>query len=205
MKKINVAKIIWVSCVFLSLIIILVMVVDYKVNYQYAGGKKLYFYNCKDNLCVSESKKSDNLIFSSFDCGIETCPKFNGEIGDDYVLLVYDDMSILFNYREGKIVSQGYDSYEFINNDYIIVTKSKLKGIIDLSDRVTVDIVYDDIGYKSGNYLSGFNSSYIIAKKNEKYGIVSFKDGNVIEEFKYDIDKIDELLNIIKKESDINV
>ena len=40
-KEINIARIVWVSCIFLLLITILIMVMDYKINYQYKVENKL--------------------------------------------------------------------------------------------------------------------------------------------------------------------
>ena len=34
-KKINFARVTWVVCLFLFLIIVLLMIMDYKINYQY--------------------------------------------------------------------------------------------------------------------------------------------------------------------------
>ena len=47
-KKINVYKIMWVSSIFLFLIVVLIMVMDYKINYEYLpeSNSKLYFYQC---------------------------------------------------------------------------------------------------------------------------------------------------------------
>ena len=62
MKKINIAKIIWISSIFIALIIILWMVMDYKINYEYSSpSQKLYFYECNNSLCTSEAIEKNNL------------------------------------------------------------------------------------------------------------------------------------------------
>ena len=49
---------------------------NYKINYEYLIHNHLYFYECEDNnLCVSEVKDNNKLIFSIIDCGYETCPQ----------------------------------------------------------------------------------------------------------------------------------
>ena len=61
MGRFNVPRLIWVSCLFLDLIIILAMVIDYKVNYQFLTRNSLYFYDCDNNLCVSENTDSSKI------------------------------------------------------------------------------------------------------------------------------------------------
>ncbi|MBR3161553.1 MAG: hypothetical protein IKF19_02330, partial [Bacilli bacterium] len=56
---------------------------------------------------------------------------------------------------------------------------------------------YDKIGYYENKVLVGYNASSIIAKKGDKYGIISYKDGKVVEKFSYDEDEIMKLLDII--------
>ena len=59
MKKINFAKISWVSSIFIILIIILIAVMHYKIYYQYKIKNIIYFYDCDGTLCATEVK-NDN-------------------------------------------------------------------------------------------------------------------------------------------------
>ncbi len=204
MKNLNIPRIVWVSCLFLDLIVILVMVIDYKVNYQYMVTHSLYFYDCDGNLCVSEATESDK-IYSTYLCGNEMCPVYEKTVEDDYAILNSGESAILYNYKVGKVISKGYDSYEFINSNYVIVTKNKYKGVIDLEDEVTVKVLYQDIGVRTSDYVTGYNVNNIIAKRSDKYGIISFKDGSIVEDFKYSEDKLPELLNIIKQDSEVSL
>ena len=201
MKKRNIARMVWISAIFLELIVILIMVMDYKIHYQYLTQNKLYFYDCSGTLCVTEVKDSDHLLYSYYDCGYEECPIYKKELGDSYVLLEDDSLNFLFDYRTGKMISQGYDDYQFINQDYIIVTKDNLQGIITLDNQIIVAPSYDQIGYVQGDYLAGYNFQSILAKKGEQYGIISFKSGKIIEPFQYEEEQMDELLAILKNES----
>ena len=63
MKKQKMGRILWVSSLFLLLITILFMVMDYKINYQYLEEKNLYFYECDGTLCVSNTKEEKNHHF----------------------------------------------------------------------------------------------------------------------------------------------
>lgn len=200
MKKINIPRIIWIVCLFLLLITILIMVMDYKINFQYLVSNKLYFYECSGNLCVTEVEDDNYLLYSKYECGKGQCPIYKNNINDRYALLEDGKLIILYDYREGKVISREYDSYEFINDNYIIVSNSKLKGVINKDNKVTIPITYDEIGIKKDGYLTGYNLNLILVKKNDKYGILSYKDGSVFEEVTKLEDEVTNLLEIIKNE-----
>lgn len=197
LKKINVARILWVGSIFVVLIIILYLVVTYKINYEYSNkdSEKLYFYDCDGSLCTSKTVDKSKTVYSFYDCWFSKCPEYKKTIYDDYALLQDDKNSvILFNYKTGATVSGDYEDYQFINNEYIIVKKNKKYGVIDIDDNVTVSVSYDGVGLYEKDLLKGYNTSNIIAKKNKKYGIISFKDGKIVEDFTYDEDELNVLL-----------
>lgn len=198
MKKINVARVVWIVCLFLLLIVILLMVMDYKINYQYLNHNYIYFYECSGNLCVSTIEDNQKLLFSAYDCGYDDCPSYKKDISDDYVLLEGNDGNILYQYRKNMVVSKDYDDYEFIDNHYIIVKIHGLYGVIDLDNTVVIKPVYDEIGIHSNGYLTGYNINSIIVKKNDKYGLLSYKDGKMIEEFLYTDENLEELVAFLK-------
>ncbi len=198
MKKINVARVVWIVCLFLLLIVILLMVMDYKINYQYLNHNYIYFYECSGNLCVSTIEDNQKLLFSAYDCGYDDCPSYKKDISDDYVLLEGNDGNILYQYRKNMVVSKDYDDYEFIDNHYIIVKTHGLYGVIDLDNTVVIKPVYDEIGIHSNGYLTGYNINSIIVKKNDKYGLLSYKDGKMIEEFLYTDENLEELVAFLK-------
>ena len=88
-RKINIYKIMWVSSIFLFLIVVLIMVMDYKINYEYlpVSNSKLYFYKCDNELCTTEVEDKDKEIYSAYDCWYEACPVYKSNVNDDYVLL----------------------------------------------------------------------------------------------------------------------
>ena len=169
---------------------------DYKINYEYRSDStsSLYFYDCDGNICTTEVVDDSKKLYSVYDCWYNACPVYKKKISDNYALLKDAEGYILYDYINGKTISTGYDNYEFINNDYIIVVKNSKEGVIDLEDNVTVELSYDKIGYLKNGFLSGYNTSAIIVKKANKYGIISFKNGNIIEDFVYDEKDIDSLL-----------
>lgn len=186
--KINIFKLIWVSSIFLLLIAILIMVMDYKINYQ---GIKLetdyvYFYNCDGEICTSQIKDTSKELYSTFDCENQSCPVYKGIINEDYAILEESAGQVLYNYKTGVKITAGYDSYVFITNKYIITNKGEKYGIITDEDDIIVDTIYDQIGIQEENNLIGYNTECIVAKRDNKYGLISYKDGSIKEEFKYD-------------------
>ena len=194
-KKIPIFRVIWIVCLFLLLIVILLMVMDYKINYQYSSHNMIYFYECSSNLCVTNIPDDDKILYSSYDCGYDDCPMYKKEIGDDYVLIG----DILYNYRKGIVIGKSYDDYEFIDNRYVIVKKGDLYGIIDIDGKEIVKPIYEEIGIHGNDFLSGYQVGSIIVKKNSLYGIISYKDGKLVEEFKYKDENLEELINILKR------
>lgn len=201
MKKTNIPRIIWISSIFALLITILIMVMDYKINYQYnsALGNKIYFYNCDNQVCTSESNNIKKELYSIYEC-YTICPKYKKTINNNYALLQSEEGIILYNYKEGIKIAEDYDDYQFINDNYIIVTKNNLKGIIDIDNNIILDINYTDIGYYKKQTLIGYNNSSIIVKKDKSYGIINYKTEEVVEEVKYEEKDINKLLDIIEKE-----
>lgn len=198
MKNKNIYRIIWVSALFILLIIILVCIMDYKINHEYEEEKFLYFYDCNDTVCVSSAMDNSKTIISKYECRYTECPKYERIINNDYALLKESDNSYeLYNYKSGNIISAGYNNYSFIDDEYIVVTKNNKDGIININDEIVVDTIYDKLGIIDNDNLTGYNKDYIIALKNDKYGIISIKDGKIREDFKYDKDKLDELLVLI--------
>ena len=61
---------IWITGIFIILIIILYLVVEYKVKYEdMTIDKYLYFYNCNYNLCVTNNIKEikdESSIYSKY-------------------------------------------------------------------------------------------------------------------------------------------
>ena len=186
--KINIYKVMWVSSIFILLITILIMVMDYKINYQgiQLETEYVYFYNCDGEICTSQIKDTSKELYSTFDCENQSCPVYKGIINEDYAILEEPAGQILYNYKTGVKITAGYDSYIFINNKYIITSKADKYGIITDEDDVIVDTIYNQIGIQEENNLKGYNNEMIIALKDNKYGLISYKDGSIKEDFKYD-------------------
>ena len=197
-RKINVARIVWVVSLFLLLIVILLMVMDYKINYQFLKHDYLYFYECEETICVTNVKDNSKKLLSKYDCEYENCPSYKKTISDEYALLEKDTTNILYNYKKNTIISTDYDNYEIIDAKHIIVEKNSLYGVITVNKEIIINPTYNEIGIHSNNYLKGYNEELIIAKKKDKYGIISFKTGEIKEEFKYGEDNLQELIDSMK-------
>lgn len=198
-RKINIFKIIWISGVFLLLITILLMVMDYKINFEHLTKSNLYFYNCNSSICTSQTNEGieKSLIYSKYECGYETCPKNKKVLGDSYIILEDNKINMLYDFKNGKIISKEYEDYKLLDDKYIIVTKNNQEGIINIKNKIIIDLVYDQIGYYKDNVLLGYNFPEIIVKKDELYGIVTFKDESIIEKINYKEEEIEDLIKII--------
>lgn len=200
-KEINIPKIVWVSGIFVLLIVILLLVMDYKINYQFASKNIMYFYSCDEELCIARIKDNSKKLFSKYECGYNDCPEYKKQISDDYALLEENKKNILYNFKKGTIITDKYESYEQIDSEYLIISKNNKYGIMKLTGQEIVAPTYDNIGKRENNFLTGYNSNAIIAKKNNKYGLISYRTGKLIEEFKFTDSNLDNLWDLLKEDS----
>lgn len=198
MKKINIARCIWISSIFLELIVVLVMIMDYKINYQQLNNKKIYFYDCKGLLTVTEVENKECLIHSTYECGYDECPSLKSELEDNYVILSSLKNSILFDYKRGETILNKYDDYKIIGNNYIIVKKNNYYGLVKVPDDTILEPIYDEIGYtdKEGNFI-GYSLDYILVKKENKYGVASLKSKEIIEKIEHNESEVTKLIDVI--------
>ena len=198
-KQINIFRVVWITGIFLLLIVILLMIMDYKINYQYLKKNYLYFYNCDGSVCsarVKDGISKDNL-YSIYSCEYEECPNIKKVIDDSYVILNNNNQNILYNYSDEKIISDSYEDYKVLSDKYVIVSQNNYEGLIDNNNNILISTSYEQLGYYKDNILLGYNLQNIIVKKNNLYGIVSMRDGKIIEKIEYSEDRIEELLKII--------
>ena len=196
-EKINIARTIWILSIFALLIVILLMVMDYKINYQYSSENFIYFYKCSDKVCTTNTKNNKKKAYSKYEC-YNICPTYKKTINNDYALLKDDTGYILYNYKLGIKIAEGYDNYVFITDKYIIIEKNKLEGVIDTDNNIIISPEYTKIGYYKNDTLIGYNQESIITKKEDVYGILNYKDGSLVEEFTHKESEINKLLDIIK-------
>lgn len=198
-NKINIFKIIWITGVFLILITFLIIIMHYKINYQYLTKNNIYFYNCNNSICTAQVKDgiSKKDLYSTYNCEYEKCPIIKKVLEDSYVIMQKDEQIILYDFINNKVISNTYEDYKFISEKHIIVTKNNYQGIIDINNNILINTKYEQLGYYKDNLLLGYNIQNIIVKKNDLYGIISIKDQKIIEEIKYKEENIEELLNII--------
>ncbi len=169
MKKKNIYKITWLTGMYLFLILLLFLIVEYKVKWEGRDlNKYLYFYNCSESLCTTELKTKK--YYSKYLCK-EKCPMVK-TITDDIVILQGIDNGAIFNYKEGKIINNKYVSYNMISKDKIVVSNGTKKGIIDLEGKILLASKYDDIEAGIGTYVK--------VKSNNLWGIKSIGEDKQI-------------------------
>ncbi len=165
MKKNNVIfKLMWVGGIYLFLVLILVLVIDYKVKWEGRDlSKYLYFYDCSGNLCTTELKISN--YYSRYKC-VDFCPRVRNVLDNNIVILEGVKSGAIFNYKEGKVLNDKYVNYVSLDKNRILVSNGTKKGIIDLSNKVILPCEYDDISTSiSGNYIG--------VKKGDLWGLKS--------------------------------
>lgn len=164
-KKFNLSYI-WVTGIFIILLIILLLVVEYKVKYEdNTFYKYLYFYKCGSNFCTTDSidKISDHsTLLSVYKYNYhDNIPTYEYVIGN-YIIINDNNDYLYYNYLTGEILNN-YDTYKVIDDNYIIVNSDNKYGIIDVDSNIALDINYDYI-----NYID----TYILTIENNKLNVL---------------------------------
>lgn len=180
--KYNIYKIIWISGIFLILIMVLLMVLTYKIKYQDSVYYKyLYFYNCNDDICATSNEKQINdrsLIYSVYKYQ-KKVPSFK-KINDEYVKIYDNDMVVLYS-MYNRIISNNYKDYDIINNDdikFIAQNENDLYGIIDAEGKKQTGFVYSK--------LLTYNKELITGIYEGKYGVITLDGKKTVIDFEYD-------------------
>ena len=84
-----------------------------------------------------------------------------------------------------------------INKTYAVFGLGRYGFSVAKELNSTIDIIYDEIGYRYNGYISGYDLSRVIVKNDNLYGIISYKDGNIIETIKYSEEEINTLLEML--------
>ena len=161
-KKNKIWQIIWIVGIYLILIVILFLVVQYKIKFEDRDfSKYLYFYECSNNLCTTNIKQEKYI--NKIKCEKETCPYIK-EIRDKVVILKFDSTEKIYNYETNKIINDNYKEYNFIDDEYLICKNENNRyGIINIQEGLINEPEFDKI-------LS-YNEGYIAYKKDNKYAI----------------------------------
>ena len=148
-NKINYFKIVWIVGLISLLCYILIIVIRYKVYYEYTIGY-IYFYNCNDSLCYSNNRNSagDNTIYSKYHYQ-DKIPNIK-TLNNNYALI---DNNILYNYITGEVVTNLYETYKVVG-DSIIVSLNKKYGVIDKDGNILIDLLYKEITSNDGEYFN---------------------------------------------------
>ena len=168
MKKSNLWHIIWIVGVYFVLIAVLYLVINYKVKWENKDlSKYLYFYKCSNELCTTEIPVKEYI--SLFKCEDDICPYIK-ERENDILILANNDKEYIYDYRNGRIISDKYKNYMFTDTqDYFIAQNDNDKyGIIDSNNTIIIPFNYDNItSYKDNLAVFADNLKYGVLKKNE--------------------------------------
>ena len=219
----------WVAGIYLFLVLLLVLVIDYKVKWEGRDlTKYLYFYDCSGNLCTTELKVSN--AYSKYTCK-DVCPRIESLLENNIVVLSGARSGAIFDYKNGKVINNDYISYSSLGNKRILVSNGEKKGIIDIDNKIILPCIYDDISSSSvGNYVGvkkdnlwglklldsdkevvyQYDDFYIVKDNvllvslNNKYYFVDYKSSKIIDteyDYLHYIDKY--ILAVANKKIDI--
>ena len=208
-KRFNLSYI-WVTGIFIILLIILLLVVEYKVKYEdNTFYKYMYFYKCENSFCTTDSidEISDHSTLLSvykYDYH-ENTPTYEYIVGD-YIIINDNDNYIYYNFVSGSILND-YDSYKNFNNKYLIITEENKYGLIDIDNNILLNVSYDYIDYID-KYIVTIKDNILTIKDTNLENIIEFpiemtynsnikliKDNNIINiniddtKYSYDLDK----------------
>lgn len=172
MKSSKLWKIVWVSGIYILLIVILYLVVVYKVEWEHKDlSTYLYVYDCGHELCTSTTIQED--YYNKILCEDDVCP-YVSDIIENSLILKKDNSSWLYDYIQGKIINDKYTNYRYIGNDMYVVSDSTGNyGIINGDGTVLIDVKY--------NYIDDYKNNYISYVKNNLYGVINSDGTSKIE------------------------
>lgn len=172
-RKINYFKFVWVTGIFSILILILVIVIEYKVYYEKAINY-LYFYDCNNLLCYTNKKDDadNNTVYSKYEYD---GTKPNVDILENNLVVINNN--ILYNYVMGNVITRDYDSYKVINN-YLIVSSNNLYGVIGNDGKILIPLSYSYINSIDGKY-------YIVSSDNISYSLLDINNNSLFESYEY--------------------
>lgn len=164
MKSSKLWRLIWMIGIYVILGLILYLVVTYKVEWE---GKDLntylYLYDCSHELCTSTTIQKD--YYDKILCEEGRCPYISDIIGNN-LIFKRDNMSWIYNYIDGNIISDDYFDYRYIGyNVYAVSDNSGNYGIIDGNGNEIVKLEY--------KYIDSYNNGFISYINDNLYGIVS--------------------------------
>ena len=162
MKKNNIWRFMWVSGIFVLLIIIYKLVITYKVEWETRDfNTYLYFYNCGEKICSSTTKPK--ISYKKIVCDNNECPYITDYL-DDVLILSKDNVSWLYDYKTGEVFHNEYQNYSILSDNLYVVTNNDMQqGILDNNGNVLVQNKYKEIMY--------FGYGMVVHRDNELCGI----------------------------------
>ncbi len=163
-KKLNkIWRIIWVVGIYLVLILILCLVVQYKVEWEHKDlNRYLYFYKCNNTeVCTTDIKQNE--YYGRVLCKNKVCP-YIVEYKGNYAVLNDGNERYIYDYKKEVIFDDSYDDYYFLDDKFIGIMNSENKyGLMNYDNKLVVEPKF--------NKIVKFQDGYVIYINNNKYGI----------------------------------
>lgn len=112
---------------------------------------------------------------------------------DSIAMLTDNQKDFLYDYEKQEVVFET-DSFEKVIYDelgsvaYFIFKKDGREGITTLTGKVLIEAKYELISIDYGDFSGEYSlkNGTVVAKKDDKYGVIEIETGNVIVPFEYD-------------------
>lgn len=201
----NIWKIIWIVGIYSVLILIFLLVINYKVEWETKDlNRYMYFYDCSNNVCTSDIEQ--NNYYGKMLCKDDICP-YIIEQNNEKLILNDNNKIMLYDYKQDKIINEMYSDYYFINDNLIAVKNNENKyGLIDLNGDIVSELNYSKIiDYKNGyliyndeekynlkniitnqdiingyDYMEFINEKYLIVKEKQNYMLYNYNEKKII-------------------------
>ena len=167
LKGINFWHLLWLLGVYAILIVILIMIIEYKVKWESKDfSTYLYFYNCSNNLCTTSNPVAN--YYSSVKCNDNDCPYIK-ERENNLVILSLNEKDYVYDYYHDNIINNDYISYKFVSGGYIVKNDQDKYGIIDREGKPLTEIKY--------NKIISYRDKIFAYLENSKAGISKIDNG----------------------------
>lgn len=178
---------------------------DNENNEENVPDKDVSYYDFKECLMDDMYEENGSIYFGEkavYDC------ESTGEFGcyltliddfeycnktDSIVMITDEQRDFLYNYETKEIIldvdyfsSVIYD--EFGKVTYLVFNKDGKEGIATLKGDILIDAIYDSVSLSYGDFTGEYSlkNGSVIAKKNNKVGVLEIETGKVLVPFEYD-------------------
>ena len=158
----------------------------------------LFLYQKEEELVVFRDLNNDQTEYSylgMYNCQSEDCDLY--KVGESYfndfdsnTVVLKDQGMFIYNYKEDKIMTYKYSYFypiRALEKVYLIgIDENNKANIYSIrGTKITTD-GYQSIGLINNNQIYEYDNNVIVAKKDDKWGLITIRTNEVILDFKWD-------------------